>query len=1168
MSRKKALVCVTSLVTPANSWTTSPICARSHIPRVFFCYENRTDSGINIGYSNILVRTQRRIFCYTRMLFGMDESASFVEPHTFQNVMDLGSLHSTPEKIDSKTGDGTLDQLNSRTESSNSNTESVLTFQDLADRRVLQEETPPEINVALHLTDELHTMRQFDLARFIRSKRNARVTPMEEFVCTPGTRKQTQLLLELIHHAEEEAEGTYGFSSVTQKFGQIEEETKKALRSREWNDRSLEAAHLEYSCKTSIQRDTMTWKTPELSLRRHGRTVRILAQRLLKAAHEEYDSASIAAVGGVHRTFREQSLAALRTVPLRDLVAVFSRFCAKHIMHTGCPAFMSVSSHLGNTLVDQGVLCRPTSEDNMLSLSRMMGLLDTLESEVEHSLNLKNLQNENVASALSERITRHKSRFAQINTSKDVPEFVLTLASQFQQWERLVRNDIPILSEVSEKIFDDILLGVTTVRIMKVFTDSVSTSISIPFVRDFTRILRYDLEVELKDDHIDAIEALNGYCSLPNEKVRLDVTLFETINNAHLSAIGMDNTPPSRERLGLIMWQVARVASEAPGTYSLYELLVGVTKDMAFHLRYGELYKRMSVYSRHELLFSKTVSWDRLRHLEKEHNIIPMSTKTVAFMCTIFMYLLTISTINPTLNGFGARKDAPLLRFIPPCEVDDFSVLGLTWQKPSTDLKVALPPQFEHRGWMDADQDKGIYRMLPSKPVLGAMSDLFVRTKPPMMAAMDCLSRVPWRINRFILHVQEMIVVEGFGFHKIMPAFHPLPYLSMPTGYVPCKSIETSDEFQSLRRFMYDDNSRIAFRAQREADRSGALQVFSSRQHYLMACRTARTMVNKSKIYFPHKLDFRGRMYPLVGRLNHTGSDPFRAMVEFADPVPLGKDGFYWLKVHLANVMGQTKLTFEERVQYVDDHLDDLVQSAESPLGGDRWWQEGDEPLQALQACREIYNAMSYSQNIEDFPSHIPVHIDGSCNGLQHYSAIGRDYEGGVHVNLVPSKRPQDVYMGVLKELISMVEEDAANENAVALRCLGSGVNLDTGHLKRKTIKRAVMTQVYGVTFFGMHDMILKELEMQNNNHHLWTTVVMKEMATYLRDKLVRSLGKTFGKAQACRQWLDKVAARIWMCQPPSMQQCFQWTTPLGLIVRQPYTKGSNTPIFTPIRVY
>ena len=44
------------------------------------------------------------------------------------------------------------------------------------------------------------------------------------------------------------------------------------------------------------------------------------------------------------------------------------------------------------------------------------------------------------------------------------------------------------------------------------------------------------------------------------------------------------------------------------------------------------------------------------------------------------------------------------------------------------------------------------------------------------------------------------------------------------------------------------------------------------------------------------------------------------------------------------------------------------------------------------------------------FISHQPVHQDGSCNGLQHYAALGQDTYGAKQVNLLPADRPQDVY--------------------------------------------------------------------------------------------------------------------------------------------------------------
>ena len=39
--------------------------------------------------------------------------------------------------------------------------------------------------------------------------------------------------------------------------------------------------------------------------------------------------------------------------------------------------------------------------------------------------------------------------------------------------------------------------------------------------------------------------------------------------------------------------------------------------------------------------------------------------------------------------------------------------------------------------------------------------------------------------------------------------------------------------------------------------------------------------------------------------------------------------------------------------------------------------------------------------------------LAGSCNGLQHYAALGLDAKGGAQVNLVPGDKPGDVYTGV-----------------------------------------------------------------------------------------------------------------------------------------------------------
>ena len=60
-------------------------------------------------------------------------------------------------------------------------------------------------------------------------------------------------------------------------------------------------------------------------------------------------------------------------------------------------------------------------------------------------------------------------------------------------------------------------------------------------------------------------------------------------------------------------------------------------------------------------------------------------------------------------------------------------------------------------------------------------------------------------------------------------------------------------------------------------------------------------------------MDFRGRVYPIPPHLNHMGADINRGLLEFSKSKPLGENGLFWLKVHLANKIGQDKLPLYQR---------------------------------------------------------------------------------------------------------------------------------------------------------------------------------------------------------------------------------------------------------------
>ena len=175
----------------------------------------------------------------------------------------------------------------------------------------------------------------------------------------------------------------------------------------------------------------------------------------------------------------------------------------------------------------------------------------------------------------------------------------------------------------------------------------------------------------------------------------------------------------------------------------------------------------------------------------------------------------------------------------------------------------------------------------------------------------------------------------------------------------------------------------------------------------------------------------------------------------------------YRLQVHLANLAGNDKLTFDGRIDYVESQMEGIIDSADRPLDGRQWWLDADEPWQCLAVCKELTNAMRSGDPL-GYESRLPVHQDVSCNGLQHYAALGRDEYGAAQVDLIPAEAPQDVYSGVCKLVQEAVARDAQNpagDNYHYAKMLD-------GLVDRKVVKQTVMTKVYGVTFVGAREHI------------------------------------------------------------------------------------------------
>ncbi|XP_068836754.1 DNA-directed RNA polymerase, mitochondrial isoform X12 [Capricornis sumatraensis] len=267
--------------------------------------------------------------------------------------------------------------------------------------------------------------------------------------------------------------------------------------------------------------------------------------------------------------------------------------------------------------------------------------------------------------------------------------------------------------------------------------------------------------------------------------------------------------------------------------------------------------------------------------------------------------------------------------------------------------------------------------------------------------------------------------------------------------------------------------------------------------------------------WLPHNMDFRGRTYPCSPHFNHLGSDLARALLEFAQGRPLGPHGLDWLKIHLVNLTGLKKReSLQTRRDYADAVMEDILDSAERPMTGRKWWMEADEPWQTLACCMEIARVV-HSPDPTTYISHFPVHQDGSCNGLQHYAALGRDSTGAASVNLSPSDLPQDVYSEVAAQVV----------------------------------KQTVMTVVYGVTRYGGRLQIerrLRELE-DFPQEFVW------EASHYLVRQVFNSLQEMFSGTRSIQRWLTESARLISLTG-----SAVEWITPLGVPIIQPYHRDSK----------
>lgn len=396
-----------------------------------------------------------------------------------------------------------------------------------------------------------------------------------------------------------------------------------------------------------------------------------------------------------------------------------------------------------------------------------------------------------------------------------------------------------------------------------------------------------------------------------------------------------------------------------------------------------------------------------------------------------------------------------------------------------------------------------------------------------VLGAVNAAQNTAWRVNTSVLRV--MLTMWNRGGAPGLPDKNPatLPEKFHTDAKKEDMDERTLEEFSAWKAEMREAYGNEVRRASKAFSVSSVLAMASEFSKY-------------PSLYFVYQADFRGRLYACSSGLSPQGSDFNKALLEFAEGKPLGYTGERWLCIHGANCYGIDKVCYTERIKWVKDNEQNIVNTAEDPYLTEDWWSAADEPWLFLAFCYE-YAAMVKCKDREDFVSHLPISVDGTCNGLQNLSALLRDEVGAVSTNLFPSNDPQDIYKNVADMFATMVEADApgpVRDKVLSfIREYGA---------PRRLAKRPVMTLPYGATVQAFIDFVSEAYDeiapgFFGKDKHA--------ASKYTAKMLKQAIEQTVVKSVEFMGWLqDSVRT---MLKTSKSAGPVVWSSPSGVVVQQ-----------------
>ncbi|MCP3681874.1 MAG: hypothetical protein GY861_04215 [bacterium] len=297
---------------------------------------------------------------------------------------------------------------------------------------------------------------------------------------------------------------------------------------------------------------------------------------------------------------------------------------------------------------------------------------------------------------------------------------------------------------------------------------------------------------------------------------------------------------------------------------------------------------------------------------------------------------------------------------------------------------------------------------------------------PNFFKTVNLLQATPWEVNSFVLEQAVKEFKLPFGID--MPGSEPLaePPCPLPPFEQGNMTNAAFKQFKlDSRKALTEEDKEEYVAWKRIAREIGKLEVerVSKAMAVSRTINMAKRLQFEDELYFVWTADFRGRLYAAGTALSPQGTGLSKALIKFKRGCKLGKNGFTHLCIHAAGVYGNDKVSLPDRVQWIMSEISNIIGTGTNPDEYRDFWRQADKPYMFLAVCEELAECiLSSTKEREEFISYIPCAQDGSCNGIQHYSAMLRDPVGATSVNLMDSDLPSDIYLDCANKVLEYID--------------------------------------------------------------------------------------------------------------------------------------------------